>query len=128
MQVRVDELLREDLGPIDVLVRGEMEDDLGLRRREFALEPSGFTDVAEDVVEEPERLRIPGAPVGDQRGLVPVDERDPLRPEATEEGRERAADRAAPAGEQDPATAEALLELEHGRDGIAALEHLLPVE
>src|SRR3954464_10368213 len=71
-----------------------MEDDLGLRRREFALEPSRFTDVAEDVVEEPERLRIPGAPVGDQRGLVPVDERDPLRPKPDEEGRQRAAERA----------------------------------
>src|SRR5262249_57476587 len=105
-----------------------MEDDLGLRGSELALEPARFADVAEDVVEEPERLRISRAPVRDQRRLVPVDDRDPLRAEPAEEGGERAADRAAPAGEEDPAAAEPLLKLEHGRDGIPPLEHLLPVE
>src|SRR5262245_55174498 len=105
-----------------------MEDDLGLGGSELALEPARFADVAEDVVEEPERLRISRAPVRDQRSLVPVDERDPLRAEPAEEGGERAADRAAPAGEEDPAPAEPLLKLEHGWDGIASLEHLLPVE
>src|SRR5205814_1303518 len=88
-----------------MLVRGEVEDDVRLRGCELLLEPPRLADVAEDVLEEVERLRVTGAPVGDQRGLVPVDDRDPLRPEAAEERRKRAADRAAAAGEQDPAAA-----------------------
>jgi len=43
-----------------------MEDDLGLGCRELPLEPPRLADVAEDVVEEAERLRVPRAPVGDQ--------------------------------------------------------------
>src|SRR5262245_31334582 len=105
-----------------------MEDDLGLRGSELALEPARFADVAEDVVEEPERLRISRAPVRDQRRLVPVDDRDPLRAEPAEEGGERAADRAAPAGEEDPAPAEPPLKPEHGRAGIASPAPLPPVE
>src|SRR5205823_6849912 len=128
VQVRVDELLRKDLGPVDMLVRGEVEDNVRLRGGELLLEPPRLADVAEDVPEEVERLRVAGAPVGDQRGLVPVDDRDPLRPEAAEERRKRAADRAAAAGEQDPAAAEPLLQLEHGWNRIATLENLLPVE
>src|SRR5204863_8598342 len=111
-----------------MLVRGEVEDDVRLRGCELLLEPPRLADVAEDVLEEVERLRVTGAPVGDQRGLVPVDDRDPLRPEAAEERRKRAAYRAAAPGQPDPAAAEPLLQLEHGRNRIAALEHLLPIE
>jgi hypothetical protein len=41
VQVRVDELLRVELGEIDVLVRGEVEDDVGPRQTELLLEPAG---------------------------------------------------------------------------------------
>ena len=68
------------------------------------------------------------AAVGDQRALVSVQERDVLGAEAREEGREHVRDRAAAAGDGDAAAAEALLQLQHGRDGVAALDHLLPVE
>src|SRR6266496_1947458 len=112
VQVRVDEFFREDFGPVDVLVRGEMEDDLGLRRGELSFETARLADVAENVVEAVERLRIAAATIGDQRRLVAVHERDALGPKAAEKSRQRAADRAATAGEQDPSAAEALLQFE----------------
>ena len=79
-------------------------------------------------MEPVEGLRVARTPVGDQRRLVAVGEHDPVGPEAAQKGGERAADRAAAPGDQHAPAAEPLLELEHRGDGVAAVDHRLPVE
>ncbi len=74
------------LGPVDVLERGEVEDEVGPRAAELGLQTRGLADVAEDVRDPLERLGRATAAVGDQRALVAVEQRDVLGPEAGEEG------------------------------------------
>ena len=128
LEVRVDELLRVGLGPVDVLVGGEVEDRVGPGARDRVGEPAAVADVAEHVLAGLELRARPRAPVGGQRGLVGVQQRHLLGPEAEQQRREAAADPAAAAGDQDAPAAEALLQLEHGGHGVAAADDRLPVE
>ena len=57
-----------------------------------------------------------------------VEQGDALRPEPAEQGGERAADRAAPAGDENAPAAEQLLQLEHRRHRVPHAEHALPIE
>ena len=126
MQVRVDELLGVDLGPVDMLVRSQVEDDVRLRLSKLPLDPAGVADVAERIPNG--RVGLSSAPVGSQGSFVGVEQRDGLRPETEQEGGQRPADGAAAAGEEDAPSAEPLLQVEERRHWISQAEHGLPVE
>ena len=128
VQVRVHELLGEDLGPVHVLVGGEVEDDVRPRPRQLRLQPAGVAHVAERMGDSVRRIRAAGPAVGDQRRLVTIEQRDLLGTEAEQQRRERAADRAATSGDEHAPAAEDLLELEHRGHWVALSDDVLPVE
>jgi hypothetical protein len=79
VEVRVDELVGVDLRPIDVLVGGQVEDDVRPRPLERGLETGLVADIAERMGDPVQRRGVAGPAVGGQGRLVPVEERDPLR-------------------------------------------------
>ena len=85
LEVRVDELVGVELGPVHVLVRGQVEDHVGALLGDEPLDAAGVAHVGEDVAHVRELGVLAGTPVGGEPGLVAVDEGDPLRAEAAEE-------------------------------------------
>ena len=128
VEVRRRELLRVALGPVDVLVRGEMHDDVGRRARELRLQAAAVAHVAQHVLEAREVRGAAGPAVGGERGLVRVEHRDELGPEGLQQRRERPADRPRAARDEHAPPRQRLLELEHGRHGVAPAGDGLPVE
>ena len=128
VEVRVEKLVGIDLGPVDVLVGGQVEDEVGPRAAELGGDAPAVADVAQHVVEMHELERVARAAVGGERGLVAVHERHELGPEAEQQRGQRARDRAAAARDQHAPAAHELLELEYRGHRIGAAQHLLPVE
>ena len=73
VQVVVDELLGIGLGPIDVLVGGEVEDHIGACTAELGLEPPRVADVAEHVGHALDEHRIAATAIRREGGLVAVE-------------------------------------------------------
>src|SRR5437763_233535 len=76
-------------------------------------EPPGRADCAKDGGHARDGPRIAATAVRRGGGLVAVEQGDAPRPEPAGQSGERAADPAAPAGDENAAAAEQLLQLEH---------------
>ena len=105
-----------------------MEDDVGLRSRELGSSrpPSRMSQSTCEMRSSCSGARRRRSSI--ERSLVGVEQRYALGAKAVEKSDERTADRAAAAGQQQPAPPESLLETEHRWDRVGLADNALPVE
>ena len=116
---------RIDLGPVDVLVGGKVEDDVRPCPPQLRVEAPGFADVAKHVGDSVIRSTRPA--VGDKRRLVAVQERHSSGRKPSEQRRQRTRRSTRRRPVISTRRPPKLLELEHRGDRVAGAAPL-PVE